>query len=200
MKCKMATRASVGAQLGFKPVSEPMSDWADVIDPSDGQALAEDGFVRARTVGPTAKQREQRRLLGEALSRQAPPPDRPRELAGRARRRERRERRSFSRGGDGGSEDGESEPPPDGRHCSCGCGSNLVDRAAQARYLNDAHAAAARQRRKRAHDRDPANGSPDLPVPCRCAPRRAAVEPGRCLQCGRGRDEWLVAPATAVAA
>jgi hypothetical protein len=49
--------------------------------------------------------------------------------------------RSSAKSGDSG-DDGvgdESEPPPAGRLCECGCGQGIAHRAAQALYLNDQH-------------------------------------------------------------
>jgi hypothetical protein len=72
-------------------------------------------------------------------------------------------RRSTTPSRDGPGDDSDSsEPPPAGRRtCACHpeCGADISHRAPQARYLNDAHAAAARQRRKRALARD---WSPDV--------------------------------------
>jgi hypothetical protein len=154
-----------------------------------------------QTVGPKAKELARRRLLADGGSRKSSP-DRPCGPAGRARPRERCDRRSFSRGGDSGSDPDEPEPPPAGRLCACGCGRNLSHRAAQARYLNDAHAATDRQRRKR--ERDLLNGVPDLPELCRCTPKRQLVDGGVCVQCGHARgqltDDWLAGPARSEAA
>jgi hypothetical protein len=108
------------------------------------------------------------------------------------RPRQRREtggRRSSSGGGDSGSADGEPEPPPAGRLCRCGCEASIAHKAPQARYLNDTHAAADRQRRKRDRDNTPSDTDLGLgPVRCGCKPKRNPLEPGWCHQCGRPRD------------
>jgi hypothetical protein len=59
-----------------------------------------------------------------------------------------------SRAGPSDDEGPSDEPPPAGRLCACGCGLDISHRAPQARYLTEAHAAFARQRRKRARARD----------------------------------------------
>ena len=107
--------------------------------------------------------------------------------------------RSSARSGDSG-EDGE----PPGRTCGCGCGESIDHRASQARYLDDAHAAADRQRRRRARDRD---WAPDVSPRdfidqaeherlvrrvtqgCRCNGHHIAdPADGHCLKCGHDRD------------
>jgi hypothetical protein len=110
-------------------------------------------------------------------------------------------RRSSERSGDSGEG---SEPP--GRTCACGCGFDISHRAPQAKYLNDQHAAAARQRRKRSRVRD---WSPDvsrrdpyfrldaaelerlrrrIEGGCRCNGRHIAdADDGHCVKCGHRR-------------
>jgi hypothetical protein len=61
-------------------------------------------------------------------------------------------KRSSARSGDSG-EDGETEPPSRRRLCAC-CGRDIpADRGPRAKYIDDAHAARDRQRRKRQGDR-----------------------------------------------
>ena len=128
-------------------------------------------------------------------------------------RRETRGRRS-SGGGDSGSSDSDSsEPPPAGRRCLCGCGLDISHRAPQARYLNDAHAAYVRQRRKRTRARDwnpdVSGRDPylrfDLEPPKRFEDLRKRIEDGcrcngdhiadpedrHCCKCGHRRGEAL---------
>jgi hypothetical protein len=123
-------------------------------------------------------------------------------------------RRSSERSGDSGEEG--SEPP--GRSCACGCGRDITHRAPQAKYLNDTHAAADRQRRKRGRARD---WSPDvsrrdpylrldaaelarlrnrIEQGCRCNGSHIA-DPGdrHCLKCGHRRG-WSLPVGLAVPA
>jgi hypothetical protein len=201
---------------GSTPDDEPMAALPDRFDASEEQLrrCQEAGSVvvgRVQTVGPTAKERERRRLSRQKhrLSRETPT-DRCRP-AGRARPRERRDgrrhsgSRSSSRGGDSG-DDGESEPPAGGRLCQCGCQQDISHRAAQARYLNDQHAAADRQRRKR--ERDEVNPNRvverrlerltvgDQPRKCRCSTEGVDKDPEGawiCVACGRPRTVALTA-------
>lgn len=57
--------------------------------------------------------------------------------------------------------------------------------------MNDAHAAADRQRRKRKRDwAKPAATDVELAaIRCRCSPKRHLVDQGGCVQCGRPRQE-----------
>ena len=119
-------------------------------------------------------------------------------------------RRSSERSGDSGSEDGEPEPPQAGRLCACNCGESIDHRAAQAKYLNEQHAAAARQRRKRWLGRDWSEGvSPRDPYfqfdeptfeqlrqrieqGCRCNGHHIPdADDGHCIKCGHRRDGKL---------
>jgi hypothetical protein len=63
--------------------------------------------------------------------------------------RERRDRRTSSPSRAGPGDDSESSEPPSRRLCACGCRSDISHRAPQARYLNETHGNADRQRRKR---------------------------------------------------
>jgi hypothetical protein len=121
--------------------------------------------------------------------------------------------RSSARSGDSGDDSEGSEPP--GRLCACGCRSDIGHRAPQARYLNEQHAAAVRQRRKRTRARD---WSPDVSrrdpylrfdVPtleqlrqrieqgCRCNGHHIAdAEDGHCVKCGHRRGWFLPRAAT----
>ena len=112
-------------------------------------------------------------------------------------------RRSSARSGDSG-EDGSdcSEPPRGGRRCACSCGADISHRVRQARYLNDQHADADRQRRKR--ERDLLDGVPNSAKACQCAPQGNLVElvedskGGHCFSCGRAGGfetaKWLYDP------
>jgi hypothetical protein len=116
-------------------------------------------------------------------------------------------RRSSERSGDSGED---SEPP--GRTCECKpeCGADISHRAPQARYLNDAHAAAARQRRKRALSRnwsadvsradaylrrepeEVARARRRIEDGCRCNGHHIAdAEDGHCIKCGHRRGWFL---------
>jgi hypothetical protein len=119
-------------------------------------------------------------------------------------------RRSSARSGDSGSDSESSEPPPGGRLCECGCGQDISHRAAQALYLNDTHACADRQRRKRKRDRPQLAERPGVDrhrsdpyskldrheyekllsraeAGCRCNGHHIADGDGGCSKCGR----WL---------
>src|SRR5215207_1184135 len=106
--------------------------------------------------------------------------------------------RSSAKSGDSG-EDGE----PPGRTCACGCDLDISHRASQAKYLNDAHAASARQRRRRNRKRD---WNPDVSPrdfisqaeleklrrrikgACRCNGSHILDETGvHCIKCGHDR-------------
>lgn len=72
-----------------------------------------------------------------------------------------------------------SEPPPVGRLCGCGCQADIAHKAPQARYLNETHAAADRQRRKRERDNAPTEAEFGLvPSRCRCNPKGNLVDAG----------------------
>jgi hypothetical protein len=105
-------------------------------------------------------------------------------------------RRASAKSGDSGDDGESSEPPSAGRTCECGCGQDVSHRAAQALYLNDRHAAADRQRRKR--ERDLLTGVPGLARTCQCKPMRNPLEPGVCHQCGHARGrltaDWVHDP------
>lgn len=112
--------------------------------------------------------------------------------------------RSSARSGDSG--EGEQSDPE--KPCACGCGEDISHRAPQAKYLNNQHADAHRQRRKRDRERD---WSPDVSrrdpylrfdVPtfeqlrqrieqgCRCNGHHIAnAEDGHCIKCGH-RHGW----------
>jgi hypothetical protein len=109
--------------------------------------------------------------------------------------------RSSAKSGDSG-EDGE---PPE-RLCACGCRAGIGHRAPQAKYLNDQHGDADRQRRKRARERgalttrrDPYLRFDDRPLEaivrrieqgCRCNGHHIAdAEDGHCIKCGH-RSGW----------
>ena len=110
-------------------------------------------------------------------------------------------RRSTTPSRDGPGDDSDSsEPPPAGRLCGCGCRASIAHKAPQARYLNDTHAAAERQRRKRARDQAPALTDVGLaPVRCACWPQHNVVEHGHCVKCGHALGfefaEWIHGPA-----
>ena len=105
------------------------------------------GLHRDLGQGPQAPPPPQIRTRAHAVS------ERPRRTQPRARQRRETGGRSSSRGGDSGSEDGESEPPP---RRLCGfCGGDIpADRGPKAKHCNDKHAANSRQRRKRQRDRE----------------------------------------------
>lgn len=140
-------------------------------------------------------------LRGSATTTQARPRG-----AGRPRGRTSSARRSSERSGDSGEG---SEPP--GRPCACGCGSDISHRALQAKYLNDAHAAADRQRRRRSRGRDwsadVSRADPYLRFDaetfarlyrrveqgCRCNGHHIAdPSDGHCLKCGHDRAHGAV--------
>ena len=117
-------------------------------------------------------------------------------------------RRSSERSGDSGSGEGSEPPPP--RLCACGCELDISHRAPQARYASDAHAAYARQRRKRARARDLRPGvtrrDPYLRIEadelerlrrrietgCRCNGHHIADgEDHHCVKCGHRRG-WAL--------
>jgi hypothetical protein len=109
--------------------------------------------------------------------------------------------RSSAKSGDSGSEDGEPEPPQDGRRCACGCDLPLTGLRPQALYLNDAHRKRAQRQRDRLNPDRPAERRllrlveerPPAPIRCKCAPRRDLVDEGVCVQCGRPRGAVAVA-------
>jgi hypothetical protein len=106
-------------------------------------------------------------------------------------------RRSSERSGDSGSEDGESEPPPAGRRCECGCDLPLTGLRSHARFLNDAH----RKRYQRERDRltpervalrAVENGTATTARSCECKPAHNLVDRGMCVKCCHPRGESSV--------
>jgi hypothetical protein len=197
---KYKTAASIGASLTWlKPDDEPMATFAEVIGPGD-QVPPNAGYVPARTIGPTAKERERSRLHAGARPKKTSV--RPRTRArGTAKRPKGQSARSSARSGDSGSEGGESEPPQDGRRCACGCDLPLTGLRPQALYLNDTH----RKRAQRERDRlEPdrvaerrlvllTETKPPPPVRCKCDPKGHLVDEAVCVPCGRPRGNGGVA-------
>lgn len=120
-------------------------------------------------------------------------------------------RRSSQRSGDSGEDGDPSEPPERTCECAPECRADIGHRAPQARYLNDTHAAAARQRRKRARSRDwtadvsradaylrhepeeVARVRRRVEEGCRCNGHHIAdPSDGHCLKCGHDRAHGSV--------
>lgn len=126
--------------------------------------------------------------IARSRARSASPPAPARPRAGRAPRpasnaRTRGSRRAAA-GSRAGPDDPDSDEPPGGRLCRCGCGASIDHRHPLARYLNDTHSARHRKSEERARKRargDAPGKPPTLPTASRRAELLAELE----LDCWR---------------
>jgi hypothetical protein len=187
------TTRSIGEKFGWPHGDEPMTDFSDLMEPSDAYVLAHQNHIPARTVGATAKDRERARL--HAGRRPRKDTTRPRSRArGTGRRPKAQSTRSSAKSGDSGSEDGE---PPPARECAW-CGEPIDHLNADARHCSAKHRVyAQRERDRREPERVAAraaeNGTAGRAKHCACWPQHDLVDRGVCVKCGRARGVVAVA-------